>query len=150
MSEPRIKPPTASQWNDVLLSRRAELVEKKHRSSLTAAELAELAVLQKAFGKHQDSVAPFTPTDRKIIDCRFLSDAEFKAHAPCDKTQYRENERRFETVADSFRGDTNAAVYGLKGDGVSDDSPAIQRAVNAHAAIPDAPQETWRDRPPLL
>lgn len=53
-------------WTGALASRRAELVEKKHRSSLTAAELAELAALQEAFGKYQDSISqPQTkePTD---------------------------------------------------------------------------------------
>jgi GNAT superfamily N-acetyltransferase len=48
-------------WNDELAARRAELVEKKYRSSLSDAELAELDALQEAFGRYQDSIAPFSP-----------------------------------------------------------------------------------------
>jgi GNAT superfamily N-acetyltransferase len=48
-------------WNDELATRRAELVEKKYRSSLTRLETAELDELQEAFGRYQDSIAPFPP-----------------------------------------------------------------------------------------
>lgn len=48
-------------WNDELAARRAGLVEKKYRSSLTESERAELDELQEAFGRYQDSIAPFPP-----------------------------------------------------------------------------------------
>jgi len=48
-------------WNDELAARREGLVEKKYRSSLTQSELAELNELQEAFGRYQDSIAPFPP-----------------------------------------------------------------------------------------
>lgn len=50
-----------SDWTDEMADRRAELVEQKYRSSLTDEENAELAELQKAFGKYQDSIAPLPP-----------------------------------------------------------------------------------------
>lgn len=48
-------------WNETLAARRASLVEKKYRSSLTELERAELDELQEAFGRYQDSIAPFPP-----------------------------------------------------------------------------------------
>ena len=45
-------------WNDYKASRRAELVEKDYRSSLTADESDELELLQEEFGRYQDIIAP--------------------------------------------------------------------------------------------
>ncbi len=48
-------------WTEEMADRRAELVEKKYRSSLTGVEAGELSELQEAFGKYQDSIAPLPP-----------------------------------------------------------------------------------------
>lgn len=45
-------------WNDEKANRRAELVEKDYRASLTRDEIDELESLQQEFGRYQDFIAP--------------------------------------------------------------------------------------------
>jgi len=56
-----VEPAEFAPWTDELANRRAELVEKKYRASLSEHEQNELNELQEAFGRHQDTIAPFPP-----------------------------------------------------------------------------------------
>ncbi len=48
-------------WTENLAIRRAELVDKKYRSSLTTEEYVEFQHLQKMFGEYLNAVAPLPP-----------------------------------------------------------------------------------------
>lgn len=60
LDEPELDSHAGTQhcWNGAKETRRAELVEKDYRSSLTIDEQQELAFLQREFGEYQDFIAP--------------------------------------------------------------------------------------------